>query len=234
MSGMVEIKEVWKSFDHGRIEVLKGVDLRIERGETVALCGTSGCGKSTLLNVMAGLESVDRGSVKTAGKAFASERERVDLLRHQIGFIFQLHHLMADLTVQENCLVPVIAAGGKRAEALKRLHALAEQTGIAKQLHQRVRELSGGERQRGALVRALMNDPELLLADEPTGALDEENREMVFGMLLDHVRAKGCTLVMATHDVELAGRCDRIIRMRDGRIVSDERTGNLQELVPSD
>jgi ABC-type lipoprotein export system ATPase subunit len=234
MSGMVEIKEVWKSFDHGRIEVLKGVDLRIERGETVALCGTSGCGKSTLLNVMAGLESVDRGSVKTAGKAFASERERVDLLRHQIGFIFQLHHLMADLTVQENCLVPVIAAGGKRAAALKRLHALAEQTGIAKQLHQRVRELSGGERQRGALVRALMNDPELLLADEPTGALDEENREMVFGMLLDHVRAKGCTLVMATHDVELAGRCDRIIRMRDGRIVSDERTGNLQELVPSD
>lgn len=218
---MVEIQDVWKSFDRGRIEVLKGVDLRVRRGETVALCGTSGCGKSTLLNVIAGLEDADRGSVRTAGRTIGSERERVDLLRHDVGFVFQLHHLMPDLTLEENCLVPVIAAGGRKADAMARLAELAEATGISRLLGQRVRELSGGERQRGALVRSLMNEPDLLLGDEPTGALDEANRERVFAMLLDLVRAKGRTLVMATHDLDLAMRCDRVIRMRDGRIVSD-------------
>lgn len=218
---MVEIQDVWKSFDRGRIEVLKGVDLKVHRGETVALCGTSGCGKSTLLNVIAGLEDADRGSVRTAGRTIGSERERVDLLRHDVGFVFQLHHLMPDLTLEENCLVPVIASGGKKADAMKRLAELAEATGVTQQLKQRVRELSGGERQRGALVRSLMNEPDLLLGDEPTGALDEANRERVFAMLLDLVRAKGRTLVMATHDLDLAMRCDRVIRMRDGRIVSD-------------
>lgn len=218
---MVEIQDVWKSFDRGRIEVLKGVDLRVRRGETVALCGTSGCGKSTLLNVIAGLEDADRGSVRTAGRIIGSERERVDLLRHDVGFVFQLHHLMPDLTLEENCLVPVIATGGRKAEAMARLAELAEATGISRLLKQRVRELSGGERQRGALVRSLMNEPDLLLGDEPTGALDEANRERVFAMLLELVRAKGRTLVMATHDLDLAMRCDRVIRMRDGRIVSD-------------
>lgn len=218
---MVEIQDVWKSFDRGRIEVLKGVDLKVRRGETVALCGTSGCGKSTLLNVIAGLEDADRGSVRTAGRTIGSERERVDLLRHDVGFVFQLHHLMPDLTLEENCLVPVIASGGRKADAMKRLAELAEATGVTQQLKQRVRELSGGERQRGALVRSLMNEPDLLLGDEPTGALDEANRERVFAMLLDLVRANGRTLVMATHDLDLAMRCDRVIRMRDGRIVSD-------------
>jgi lipoprotein-releasing system ATP-binding protein len=160
--------------------------------------------------------------VRTAGNPLSGERQRVDLLRRQVGFVFQLHHLNADLTLEENCMVPVIAAGGKRAEALERLAELAETTGIAHRLKQRVRELSGGERQRGALVRSLMNDPELLLGDEPTGALDEANRERVFAMLLDLVRAKGRTLVMATHDAELARRCDRVLRMRDGRILTDE------------
>lgn len=216
---MVEIHDVWKSFDRGRIEVLKGVDLHVRRGETVALCGTSGCGKSTLLNVIAGLEDADRGSVRTAGRVVGTERERVDLLRHKVGYVFQLHHLMPDLTLEENCLVPVIAAGGRRAGAMQRLRELAGATGVSHRLKQRVRELSGGERQRGALVRSLMNEPELLLGDEPTGALDEANREKVFALLLDLVRSKGCTLVMATHDPELAQRCDRVVRMRDGRIL---------------
>lgn len=219
---MVEIRDVWKSFDRGRIEVLKGVDLKVAPGETVALCGTSGCGKSTLLNVIAGLEDPERGSVRTAGHVLNSERVRVDLLRREVGFVFQLHHLMPDLTLEENCLVPVIAAGGNRADAMTRLTELAELTGVARRLKQRVRELSGGERQRGALVRSLMNNPRLLLGDEPTGALDEANRERVFTMLLDLVRSKGCTLVMATHDLELARRCDRVVKMKDGRILSGE------------
>ena len=214
----VRVEDVWKSFDRGRIEVLKGVTLQVPKGGVVALCGTSGCGKSTLLNVISGLEEVDRGLVRVSGMDVVDEPTRIDLLRHRIGYVFQFHHLMPDLTLGENCMVPVIAAGGKRAEGLERLHELAKVTGVDHRLGQRVRELSGGERQRGALVRSLMNDPELLLCDEPTGALDEKNREMVFELLLELVRSRGRTLVMATHDPDLARRCDRVIRMRDGRI----------------
>ncbi|MFM2197443.1 MAG: hypothetical protein RLZZ505_875 [Verrucomicrobiota bacterium] len=213
------VEDVWKSYDGGRIEVLKGVTLRVRKGEIVALCGSSGCGKSTLLNVISGLEEVDKGLVRVAGRDVVDEATRIELLRHRIGYVFQMHHLMPDLTLAENCMVPVIAAGGKRAEGLIRLRELAETTGVAHRLGQRVRELSGGERQRGALCRALMNDPEILLCDEPTGALDESNRGKVFDLLLDLVRSRGRTLVLATHDAELAGLCDRTVRMRDGRMV---------------
>ncbi len=218
MNTQVLVEDVWKSFDRGRIEVLKGVALTVPQGGVVALCGTSGCGKSTLLNVISGLEEVDRGNVRVSGFAVVRESTRVDLQRHHIGYLFQLHHLMPDLTLAENCMVPVIAVGGSRAESMARLQELAVATGVEHRLNQRVRELSGGERQRGALVRSLMNDPELLLCDEPTGALDEKNREKVFELLLELVRSRGRTLVLATHDPGLASRCDRTVRMRDGRI----------------
>jgi ABC-type lipoprotein export system ATPase subunit len=214
----VQVEDVWKSFDRGRIEVLKGVTLHVPKGGIVALCGTSGCGKSTLLNVISGLEDVDRGLVRVSGHDVVDEATRIELLRKRIGYVFQFHHLMPDLTLAENCMVPVIAAGGKKAEGMERLHQLAAATGVQHRLGQRVRELSGGERQRGALVRALMNDPDLLLCDEPTGALDETNREKVFDLLLELVRSRGRTLVLATHDPDLARRCDRCVRMRDGRI----------------
>ena len=218
MNPQVLVKDVWKSFDRGRIEVLKGVSLIVREGEIVALCGTSGCGKSTLLNVISGLEEVDRGEIRVAGYDIIRESTRVDLLRHHIGYVFQFHHLRPDLTLAENCMVPIIAVRGSRAAGLARLHELATATGVEHRLGQRVRELSGGERQRGALVRSLMNDPELLLCDEPTGALDEKNRERVFDLLIELVRARGRTLILATHDPELASRCDRTVKMRDGRI----------------
>jgi lipoprotein-releasing system ATP-binding protein len=221
MTRQVFVEDVWKSFDRGRIEVLKGVSLTVPKGEIVALCGTSGCGKSTLLNVISGLEEVDRGNVRVSEYDVVHESTRIDLLRHHIGYVFQFHHLMPDLTLAENCLVPLVATGGNRADGLNRLHELAKATGVEHRLHQRVRELSGGERQRGALVRSLMNDPELLLCDEPTGALDESNREKVFDLLLDLVRSRGRTLVLATHDPDLARRCDRTVRMRDGRIIDN-------------
>jgi ABC-type lipoprotein export system ATPase subunit len=221
MTRQVLVEDVWKSFDRGRIEVLKGVSLTVPKGEIVALCGTSGCGKSTLLNVISGLEEVDRGNVRVSEYDVVHESTRIDLLRHHIGYVFQFHHLMPDLTLAENCLVPLVATGGSRAEGINRLHELARATGVEHRLHQRVRELSGGERQRGALVRSLMNDPELLLCDEPTGALDESNREKVFDLLLDLVRSRGRTLVLATHDPDLARRCDRTVRMRDGRIIDN-------------
>lgn len=216
---MIDVADVWKSFDAGKIAVLKGVSMEVARGELLALCGTSGCGKSTLLSLIAGLESLDRGHIRIDGRERITEKEKVALLRKEVGFIFQLHHLMPDLTLEENCLVPVIAVGGNMAAARKRMRELADQTGVAHRLDRSVRELSGGERQRGALVRALMNDPHILLADEPTGALDEENREIVFSLLLDLVRSGGKTLVMATHDKEMAQRCDRVLHMRDGRIL---------------
>lgn len=218
MEDHIVIRDAWKSFDAGRIEVLKGVTLEVAKGQVVALCGTSGCGKSTLLNVISGLEDVDRGLVTVGGFKVEDEATRVKLLRRHIGYVFQMHHLMPDLTLEENCMVPVIAIGGSRREGLARLAELAGATGVSHRLGQRVRELSGGERQRGALIRSLMNDPELLLCDEPTGALDESNREKVFELLLDLARARGRTLVMATHDPDLANRCDRVVRMRDGRI----------------
>jgi ABC-type lipoprotein export system ATPase subunit len=221
MNTQVLVNDVWKSFDRGRIEVLKGVSLKVAEGEIVALCGTSGCGKSTLLNVISGLEEVDRGDVNVSGYNVVTESTRIDLLRHHIGYVFQFHHLMPDLTLAENCMVPLIASGGDRREGVKRLRELAVATGIEHRLGRRVRELSGGERQRGALVRSLMNDPRLLLCDEPTGALDESNREKVFDLLLELVRSRGRTLVLATHDPDLARRCDRTVRMRDGRILEN-------------
>jgi lipoprotein-releasing system ATP-binding protein len=221
MSEMISVEDVWKSFDRGRIEVLKGVNLSIARGEVLALCGTSGCGKSTLLHVIGGLEPPDRGVVRIDGKAPSGEAARLELLRRGVGFVFQLHHLVAGLTLEENCLVPAVATGMSRSAARARVRELAEATGIAGRLDRRVRELSGGERQRGSLVRALLNDPPILLADEPTGALDETNRERVFELLLDLARSQGKTLVIATHDLDLARRCDRVVRMRDGKVVED-------------
>ncbi len=215
---MIAIEDVWRSYDEGRIEVLKGVDLVVEEGSTVALVGPSGCGKSTLLNVIAGLEVPQRGRVMVAGRGVVDEASRRELLRHVVGFVFQLHHLMPGLTLEENLLVPAVAVGMPRRAARDRVRELAAATGLEGRLDRRVRELSGGERQRGALCRALMNRPRVLLADEPTGALDESNREAVFGLLMNLVAEQGLTLVMATHDGELAGRCGRVVKMRDGRV----------------
>ena len=220
MEPMIAVENVWKSFDRGRIEVLKGIQLRVNAGEIVALCGTSGCGKSTLLNVIGGLEMAEKGRVEIGGRERKGEKERLALLRREVGFIFQLHQLVPGLTLEENCLIPALATRMSRGKARARVRELAERTGISGRLDRRVRELSGGERQRGALVRALVNDPPILLADEPTGALDESNRERVFDLLLELARSAGKTLLIATHDLELASRCDRVVRMRDGQIVS--------------
>jgi ABC-type lipoprotein export system ATPase subunit len=218
MEKIIEIEDAWRSYDEGRIEVLKGVGLSVEAGSTVALVGSSGCGKSTLLNVIAGLEEPQKGTVSVGGRGVVDEVSRRELLRHTIGFVFQLHHLMTGLTLEENLLVPAVAVGMPGREARERVRELAGATGLVDRLNRRVRELSGGERQRGALCRALMNRPKILLADEPTGALDELNREAVFDLLMRLVRENGLTMVMATHDAELAGRCERVVRMRDGRV----------------
>jgi lipoprotein-releasing system ATP-binding protein len=209
---------VWKSYDEGTITVLKGVDFEVVEGQTVALCGPSGCGKSTLLHLFGGLDEPDRGSVSVNGIEVNRRRNLLQLLRHEIGFVFQLHNLIPDLTLAENCLIPTVAAGIDHRTAQARLRQLTDRTGLSHRLNQRIQKLSGGERQRTALCRALMNKPKILLADEPTGSLDEQTSAAVFALLLDIVATEGVTLVMATHDRGLAGRCDRLVEMHDGRI----------------
>jgi ABC-type lipoprotein export system ATPase subunit len=215
---VLRAEKVWKSFDDGAITVLRGVDFEAAQGETIALCGPSGCGKSTLLHLFGGLDTADSGHVVVNGVEVNRHRNLLRLLRHEIGFVFQLHNLIPDLTLAENCLIPTVAAGTERAVANQRLHQLAERTGLTHRLNQKIQKLSGGERQRTAICRALMNHPKILLADEPTGSLDEQTSGTVFQLLLDVAANDGVTLLMATHDRGLAYRCDRYVEMHDGRI----------------
>jgi ABC-type lipoprotein export system ATPase subunit len=215
---VVRATDVWKSYDEGAIQVLKGVNFEAVEGQTVALCGPSGCGKSTLLHLFGGLDEPDSGSVSVNGNEIKGHRNPLRLLRHEVGFVFQLHNLIPDLTLEENCLIPTVAAGVDRDTAHARLRTLADLTGLSHRLGHRIQKLSGGERQRTALCRALMNKPGILLADEPTGSLDESTSATVFQMLLDLASTERVTLVMATHDRALAERCDRLVEMRDGRI----------------
>ena len=215
---VLHAENLWKSYDEGTVAVLNGVDFECFAGRSVALCGPSGCGKSTLLHLFAGLDFPYRGKVWVNGAEIGPRSNLLQLLRHEVGFVFQLHNLIPDLTLAENCLIPTVAAGIDRRTAKARLLELAERTGLTRRLDHRIQKLSGGERQRTALCRALMNRPKILLADEPTGSLDEQSSSMVFDLLLDLVAAEGVTLLMATHDRSLATRCDRLVEMHDGKI----------------
>jgi lipoprotein-releasing system ATP-binding protein len=211
-------RNLWKSYDEESVAVLRGVDCTVLEGETVALCGPSGCGKSTLLHLFGGLDWPDRGTVAVNGAEINRNSNLLRLLRHEIGFVFQLHNLIPDLTLEENCLIPTVAAGIDARTAKVRLSELAARTGLSHRLGHRIQKLSGGERQRTAICRALMNRPRILLADEPTGSLDEASSNAVFELLLDLVATEGASLLMATHDRNLAARCNRIVEMHDGKI----------------
>ena len=219
---VLRAEDVWKSYDDGTITVLQGANFEAVEGQTVALCGPSGCGKSTLLHLFGGLDTPDRGRVAVNGIEVNERRNLLRLLRHEVGFVFQLHNLIPDLTLEENCLIPTVAAGIDRRIAHARLRQLTDRTGLSHRLGQRIQKLSGGERQRTALCRALMNKPKILLADEPTGSLDEHTSAIVFELLLEVVATEGVTLLMATHDRGLAERCDRVLEMRDGKIHEPE------------
>lgn len=218
---LIDARDVVKSYEDGKIQVLHGASLTIDKGEVVALCGPSGGGKSTLLHIMAGIDFADSGEILIEGEALDSEARRTQMLRERIGFVFQLHNLIPDLTLYENCMIPCVAAGIKSGEAKQRFNELVECTGIGHRINNRIQDLSGGERQRAAICRALMNSPDIILADEPTGALDEKSREQVFSLLLDLVKSEGGTLVMATHDKELAQRADRVLTVSNGVVVAE-------------
>lgn len=210
--------DIWKSYDRGRIHVLQGASLSVHAGEMVALWGPSGSGKSTLLHLLGGLDLPDRGDLQVCGLDPRRERDRLTLRRRHLGFVFQLHNLIADLTVRENLRVPALALGTGRAATEARLEELAASVGLDHRLDHRIQDLSGGERQRTAICRALMNTPDLILADEPTGSLDERTGGTVFALLRQLAERDGIAIVLATHERRFAEACDRIEQVTEGRL----------------
>jgi ABC-type lipoprotein export system ATPase subunit len=214
----IVVDAVSKHFENGKIRVLESASLRICAGETAALWGASGSGKTTLLNMIGGLDVPDSGYIRTFGKNPSLEAERTQLRREVVGFVFQLHHLIPYLTVRENLLIPAVASGTPGHTAEARLTELLESLGLAHRRNQRMQDLSGGERQRVAIGRALFNRPRVLLADEPTGALDESTGDQVFALMRDLARQEKMILLMATHERRFAESCDRIFQVREGRV----------------
>ncbi len=215
---LISARELRKTYDAGRVRVLDGVSLEVRAGEMVALWGASGSGKSTLLHLLGGLDVPDSGEIAVCGLDPRNEADRLKLRRQHLGFVFQLHNLIPDLTVEENLRVPALASGAPGALTKRRIRELAESVGIAHRLEHRIQDISGGERQRTAICRALMNSPRLLLADEPTGSLDEETGDTVFALLRHLVQTRGIAVVLATHERRFAEQCDRLLKVRSGRI----------------
>jgi ABC-type lipoprotein export system ATPase subunit len=208
----------------GLVRALDGVDLDVNRGEAVAVMGPSGCGKSTLLHLVGGLDRPSAGALTVAGQRVGdlSERALAYLRRDEIGFIFQAFHLMDELTAQENVELPALLAGCTPGEARARAAALLDEVGLADRARHLPSMLSGGQRQRVAIARALANEPQIVLADEPTGNLDSAAAFGVLG-LLEGLHAKGLTLVIVTHDERIATTADRVISMRDGGFIDETR-----------
>lgn len=203
------------------LEVVRGASLRVGAGDLVGLVGPSGAGKSTLLHVAGLLEMPDGGEVSIAGKACGamSDSERTAIRRTEIGFVYQFHHLLPEFSAVENVMLPQMIAGVSRRAARKKADALIESVGLRDRATHRPARLSGGEQQRVAIARALANGPRLLLADEPTGNLDMNTADDVFGLLLNFVQENGLGAVIATHNLELAARMDRVVRLENGFLV---------------
>ena len=216
---MIEVKNISKSYDS--LRVLDDVSLRIEPGEFLSIVGPSGAGKTTLLQIIGSLEAPDSGHVLYDGTDIVGMKERsLAAFRNlNLGFVFQFHQLLPEFTVTENVALPAMIAGKSRHESMERAAALLSDLGLGSRLTHRPGQLSGGERQRAAVARALINNPRVILADEPSGSLDSRNREELYALFFDLRSRTGNTFVIVTHDESLALTSDRVVRMQDGRIV---------------
>lgn len=216
---MIDIKDVTKSF--GNLKVLKGITLHIDKGEVVSIVGPSGAGKTTLLQIIGTLDKADSGEICIDGKEISSmsKKRLSDFRNTHIGFVFQFHQLLPEFTALENIMIPAYIAGMSRSEAKKRAMELLQFMGLTDRASHKPNELSGGEKQRVAVARALVNNPAVILADEPSGSLDSKNKAELHQLFFDLRDKFGQTFVIVTHDEELANITDRTIHLRDGIIM---------------
>lgn len=217
---VLSVQDLWKTYHLGgtALEILRGVNLEVREGEFVSILGASGTGKSTLLHLLGGLDRPDRGEIRIRGQSLLSEDEAAVAARRnrEIGFVFQFHHLLPEFTALENTLIPLKIAGISESKARGDARARLAEVGLGERLDHLPAQLSGGERQRVAIARALVHQPALLLMDEPTGNLDPKTGDHLFRMVTDLQRKKNLTVIMVTHNMDLAGHTDRRLVMRDG------------------
>ena len=218
----IRARGLMKYYEGGRVHAVDDVDLDVAAGEFLAICGPSGCGKTTLLHLFSAIERPDAGELNVAGHALTETSEgEIDAFRRTVvGLVFQLHNLLPDLTALENVQVPMFGTNRSPRQRLERARELVDRVGLTDRAHARPTVLSGGERQRVAIARALANEPRILLADEPTGALDSKNGELLLDLLGELQRDARTTLIVVTHDQHIAERAGRILHMLDGRISS--------------
>ena len=223
---IIEARDVHRSYAVGdsTVRALRGVDLAVGRGEMVAIMGPSGCGKTTLLNCLSGLDVIDRGDVLVEGRSLAamSDRERTDHRARRMGFVFQFYNLIPVLTSVENVELPLLLARVRPRDARRRAREALEMVDLGDRRDHVPDELSGGERQRVTIARALVNEPAIVWADEPTGDLDSENAAEIVALMRRLNRERGLTFLVVTHDLMVGRRTDRIVRMLDGRVVEEQ------------
>ena len=217
---VVEIKELYKSYEDGKIKALNGINLTIQDGEFVSIIGPSGSGKSTLLNMLGALDVPDSGSINVAGNDLKTSKKLNEFRGEKIGFIFQLHNLIPNISVVENVEIPMFTQKMSAKEMRIRALKLLDDVGLRDKAEILPNKLSGGERQRVAIARALANDPSIILADEPTGSLDSKTSSKILKQLIDLHKDKNVTLIIVTHDMDVAKLADRVIEVLDGEIIS--------------
>lgn len=219
---MIKATNIHKSF--GELEVLKGVDLDVKKGEIVSIVGPSGAGKTTLLQILGTLDKANSGNVLLNSIDFntLNEKELAAFRNHHIGFIFQFHQLLPEFTALENVMIPALIGNKDKKKTTQKAKEILTYLNLADRMEHKPSELSGGEKQRIAVARALINDPEIILADEPSGSLDSKNRDELHKLLFDLREKFGLTIVIVTHDKELAALSDRVIEMKDGKILENK------------
>ena len=223
---IIEIKDLKKGYDNGKIKALNGMNLEVKKGEFISIMGPSGSGKSSLLNMIGGLDIADEGTIKVAGIDMMTTKNLNKFRSKEIGFVFQMHNLIPNLSVVENVEIPMYETNTSSKDMRKRALDLLKSVNLGDKIDQKPTKLSGGERQRVAIARALVNNPSIILADEPTGSLDSKTGEVILDLLKDLHKKENVTLVMVTHEPYVGNMAERIITVLDGKCLTDSKTTN--------